>query len=110
MDSGLHHQHLRKRIHLKKQKYPHPNKYKAFMDKIIFGVGVAGPIMTIPQLWQIWYYQNATGVSFISWFAYLLIGIIWLIYGIMHQEWPIIVTYIAWIIIEIPLVIGIILF
>ena len=110
MLTGEHHKHLRKRIIKHKEKFPHQNKYKAFMDKIIFVVGVAGPIMTLPQLYQIWYYQNATGVSLISWFSYLVIATLWLIYSIMHKEWPLIVTNLAWIIIEIPLLIGIILF
>jgi len=46
---GLHHLDLRKRIHLKKEKYPHPDKFKNFIDKAIFIVGIIGPLFAIPK-------------------------------------------------------------
>jgi len=39
---------------LKEEPYPHPNKWKRLMDKLIYFAGVLGPIMTIPQLSKIW--------------------------------------------------------
>ena len=103
---GLHHFHRRKRIHQKHEKYPHPNKWKGIMDKLIFVVGVAGPIVTLPQILKIWIEQNATGVSVVSWIAYLILATFWLIYGIMHKEKPIIVAYTGWIIAELLVIIG----
>jgi len=48
MTEGLHHFHRRKRIYQKHEPYPHPDKWKRFMDHAIYCVGVFGPIMTIP--------------------------------------------------------------
>ena len=107
---GLHHYNTRKRIHQKHEPYPHPHKWKNFMDRMIYVVGVFGPIMTIPQLSKIWIEQNAAGVSAISWTAYLIAAIFWLIYGIMHKETPIILTYSLWIILEVFIIIGIIIY
>ena len=107
---GLHHYHTRKRIHQKHETYPHPNKWKNFMDKAIFAVGVVGPTMTIPQLMKIWVGKNASGVSAISWGAYLFVAIFWLIYGIMHKEKPIIFIYSIWIVVDIFIVIGTIMY
>lgn len=107
---GLHHYHTRKRIHQKHEPYPHPDKWKRFMDKAIYVIGVAGPIMTIPQLMKIWVEKDASGVSVISWSSYLVIAVFWLTYGIIHKEKPIIFTYFAWIIIEILVVIGVIIY
>lgn len=76
------------------------------MDRAIYGVGIFGPIMTIPQLTKIWVEKNAAGVSAISWSAYLLTAIFWLIYGIMHEEKPIIFTYSIWILMEAAIVLG----
>ena len=97
---GQHHFHKRKKREL------HPNKYKRFLDRIIYAVGIFGPIMTIPQLWKIWVYQNATGVSATSWIAYLICAIVWMFYGIVHKDKPIIFTYSIWIILEIFIVVG----
>jgi uncharacterized protein with PQ loop repeat len=105
-----HHLHLRKRIHSNLEKYPHPNKFKKYLDKIIYLVGVLGPILTIPQLTEIWISKNASGVSLISWSWYVISALIWLSYGIVHKEKPIIVTNILWTIINIFIVIGIILY
>lgn len=80
------------------------------MDKAIFFVGIAGPIMTIPQFTKIWIEKNAAGVSLTSWSAYAIISLCWLTYGIVHNEKPIIVTYASWFIIETCIVIGIIRF
>lgn len=103
---GLHHHSVRKRIFQKHEKYPNPNKWKRFMDKSIYVVALFGPIMTFPQLSKIWIGKSASGVSVISWSAYLITAVFWLIYGVMHKEKPIIITYIAWIILESFIVLG----
>lgn len=106
MLNGYHHFHRRKRIHLKHEKYPHPNKWKRLIDKVIYVVGIGAPLMTIPQLTKIWIEKNASGVSVISWASYLIAAIVWLIYGIAHKEKPIILAYSLWIIFEILIVVG----
>jgi len=87
---GLHHFQIRKRTHQKHEPYPHPDKLKRFFDKVIYFVVILGPIMNLPQLFKIWIYQNATGVSLVSWIGFTIFSIIWLIYGILHKEKPII--------------------
>jgi len=80
------------------------------MDRAIYVVGIFGPVMTIPQLTKIWVEKNAIGVSVTTWFAYLLVAIFWLIYGMMHREKPIMFASILWIIVDILVVIGIIIY
>ena len=110
MTKGHIHQNIRKRILKNKESFPAKNKYTRLLDHMIYVIGVAGPIFTIPQLYKVWVNQNAVDVSLISWSGFLLIAILWLLYGIAHKEWPIIVTYSAWIAVEFPLVVGILLF
>ena len=106
----LHHFHVRKRIYKNLEVYPHPDKFKNFLDKIIYFVGISGPIMTIPQLLKIWIDKNATGLSLLSWSWYLGTASIWLIYAIIHKEKPLIITYCCWIFMEIAIIIGIVLY
>ena len=103
---GLHHFQIRKRVFEKKEKYPSSSKLKRYMDKAIFVMGALGPIMTIPQLFEIWVRKNASGVSAVSWGSYFIIAIFWLAYGIIHKEKPIIFTYILWIIFDALIVAG----
>ena len=106
----MHHFHMRKRIHQNLEKFPSHEPKKRFLDKVIYFVGISGPIMTLPQVYTIWSTQDASGVSLVSWGWYLITACIWLAYAIEHKEKPLIVTYILWIIIEIVLVLGIILY
>ena len=109
-DYGLHHFHKRKRIYQKHEPYPHPNKWKKFMDKAIYAVGIFGPVMTLPQIKKIWLDHNASGVSAVSWVAYTITSSFWLTYGIMHKEKPIAITSGIWIILDILIVIGIVIY
>ena len=107
---GLHHFHTRKRIHQKHEQYPHPNKWKRLMDRLIYLIGIVGPIMTIPQVAEVWLNKNASGISVITWASYVVINVFWIIYGTMHKEKPIIVTSIAWLIMNSLVAIGAILY
>ncbi len=65
-----------------------------------------GPIVTIHQIYKIWIEKNATGVSPIAWGTYLFIAIFWVIYGIAHREKPIIFIFSVWIVLDILIVLG----
>jgi len=56
---------------------------------------VIGPFSAIPQVVEIWLGKNATGVSVTSWLLYIVLAIIWLFYGIVHKEKPIIINSVA---------------
>lgn len=60
MATALHHQNLRKRVHSKRQKYPHPNKAVASFDRLIILVGVFNAVATLPQVLQIWMGRDAS--------------------------------------------------
>ncbi len=99
---GIHYYHKRK----KSTKKVKDSDLKKFVDKSIYIVALFGPLMTIPQLLKIWVDQNATGVSALSWSGYLIAALFWLFYGILHKEKPIILTNILWVVLEVFIVIG----
>jgi len=39
--NGLH--HIKKRMHKKREPYPHPDKWKGYLDRFIYAVGIMGP-------------------------------------------------------------------
>lgn len=82
------------------------NETKLFLDKFIYFIGIYGPIMTIPQILKIYVDKNASGVSVISWSSYAFCAIFWIIYGIIHKEKPIVLTYCVWLALDIVIVIG----
>ncbi len=107
---GLHHFHKRKRVHQKLEKYPHPNKWKRLMDRLIYVVAFVSPVMTIPQIYAIWIMQNASGVSIASWLTYTISAIFWLIYALMHKEKPLIFSSALWVFMDVAVVVGVLIY
>ena len=110
MVAATHHLHKRKRVHLKKESYPHPNPWKRFLDKLVYVVGIIGPLSAIPQILKIWADKTAVGVSAITWAFYLIGSIIMLFYGITHKEKPLIIMYGSWVIINAIILIGVLIY
>ncbi len=52
--------------------------------------------MTVPQIVLIYGTHDAAGVSVLSWAAYALLDVPWIVYGIVHKERLIACTYILW--------------
>lgn len=111
---GMHHLHKRKQKSQNKSKklakYPHPNPKIKFFEKYITVVATVGPLVTIPQIWKIYSTQNAMGVSFITFSLIAVVNISWLIYGLIHKEKPIIITNMLFLIANISICIGSILY
>lgn len=86
------------------------SKSRRMLDKMICIFGISGPLLTLPQLIKILIEKSAGGVSLISWSAYLIGAIVWFVYGIAHKAKPIIITYAAWILIDLAIVAGILIY
>jgi uncharacterized protein with PQ loop repeat len=110
MDGGKvsHHVSTRKRAVL--AGYPHPRWWGRFLDRAVLVAGIAGPLMVIPQIVKIYGMQDASGVSALSWFAFAFFDVPFIVYGLVHRDTPIIVTYILFFIMNITVVIGALLY
>jgi len=109
-EASFHHLHKRKRIHLKKEKYPHPNKWVKLFDIIIYAVAILGPLITLPQVLKIWQEHNASGVSLFSWAGYSCAAVLWIVYGVIHKEKPIIFANVIGLIMYIGVLSGILIY
>lgn len=108
---GVHHHiHKRKRVHQEKQQYPHPNKYIRLLDNTCLAFSVLMPATTIPQIWRIYKYQLVDGLSLMMWILYCIGVIPFLIYGIVHKEKPLIILNILWLLAQVIIIIGILLY
>lgn len=94
---GIHHIHKRKRVQAKKsteelQKYPHPNKWIAKLDKYLLFVAIGGPFTLLPQILKIFKEQNGESISIITFSLLCVMNGSWLVYGVVHKVKPMIVT------------------
>jgi hypothetical protein len=108
--SGLHHISKRKRVFKKLEEYPSKRFWIRFLDRILIIIAIIGPIMGIPQLWNVFVNHEVVGLSFASWSVWALFNLFWLAYGLVHKEKPIIITYILWFLVNASVAIGILLY
>lgn len=73
-------------------------------------VATASPLITIPQLSDIYIKKTASGVSSITWLAYIFTSTIWFSYGIIHREKVIMVNGMLGVILGSIIFIGILLY
>jgi uncharacterized protein with PQ loop repeat len=108
--SALHHHSIRKRIYKKNEPFPHPEKLRRVFDRLIYVAVIFIPLLNIPQLFKIWYYKSAAGVSAISWFGFSIFAVIWTIYGILHDEKPIVYMHLLLILMQLSIAIGAVIY
>lgn len=103
---SLQHLHARKRGGKTLEPYPARTQWKRVLDKVIYCVGVVGPVTTIPQIILIYVGRDATGVSPVSFFAAAALDLPWIVYGLAHREKPIVMTYTLWFLCNLAIAVG----
>lgn len=107
MFNGNWHLNLRRRIFQKLEPYPSPDALKRSFDTLMYGVGIAAPLMMTPQLVHIWVNGQTAGLSLITWSSHILFSGLWLTYGVIHDAKPVIVSNTLWLVANILIVTGI---
>lgn len=80
------------------------------MDGLIYFVGIIVPLMTVPQVTNVWIGKNVQGISIIAWITYAAASLFWAIYGVMHKEKPIILTSSLLFVLDLAVVIGVFIY
>jgi len=109
-DGGSHHLHKRKRLTQKLEPYPSPDKFKRNYDVFMYAIAFIGPLMTVPQLINVWYYKTVAGVSILTFLGFVFVNVCWIIYGIIHKEKQIIISGSMWFVLQLAVVIGVLKF
>ena len=108
-EHALHHMRKR-RISNSNNGHNHKELWVRNLDRIVLFVAILSPLFTFPQLALIYFTKNAAGVSALSWGAYSLFNVPWLVYGIVHKDKPIIVSTSLWFVINLAVMVGAILY
>ncbi len=106
----IQHIHKRKIKHKELQEYPHPNKLKRFFDSSIYIIGCLGPMFGSIQSYKIYSNKSASDISLIAFGFNSFANIWWIIYGILHKEKPIIMVNILWVIVNLSIVTGVLIY
>ena len=89
---------------------PHPASLSAVSDaalrRALGAMSVFTIVMTVPQIWTIWIGQQASGVSVLSWSAYLVSALLWFWHGLRKRDRNIYLACIAWIAADSAVIVG----
>ena len=78
----------------------------AVIDVVVYVVSIASPILTIPQVLDIYVGKDASGVSALSWGAYTVFTVPWLLYGVVHKDKILIFNNILWLFLNTVIFVG----
>ena len=100
----------RRALRKKLEKFPHPHMGIRFLDNMLLVVAVIGPLVNFPQVFKIFALKTAAGVSALTFSLFAFFDIPWIIYGVIHKEKPIVISYSLWLITNLTVVAGTILY
>ncbi|PCI74582.1 hypothetical protein COB28_00515 [Candidatus Dependentiae bacterium] len=80
---------------------------KRIVNKAIYIAAIGGPLSTLPQSYAIWCTGDTSGVSLVTWILFTCSSSIWLVYGLVHKDKPVIVSGILWVVLYLIVIVGI---
>lgn len=82
-------------------------EHKRHIERYALAAGIVQPLITLPQIVDIYSNQSARDVSLITWMGYLAFGLVFLVYGIVFNLRPIWIGQVVWVTMQTIIVIGI---
>lgn len=64
------------------------------VDLMAYVVGVGGNLAVVPQIVKAWE-SDAPGLAVTTWILFTAIGVLWLVYAILHKQKPLIAAQLA---------------
>lgn len=80
------------------------------LRRILGGMSIFTLAMTIPQVWTIWIGHKASGVSVLSWSAYLLSAVLWFWFGVQQRDKNIYLPCVGWVVLDAAVIAGALLY
>lgn len=95
---------------IKKQREQGSSHPLSSLNTLAYGMGVIGPMVTLPQIYAVWVQKNVVGVSMFSWIAFTLLSSFWCYYATKHKERPLIISQGLWALMNGLVALGVILY
>jgi uncharacterized protein with PQ loop repeat len=82
-------------------------RIEILVRRLAYLAGLAGSFTALPQVIYIWTSHQAAGVSFWSSWGFTTVACIWLAYGVVLRQGPLVLSSILWIILDLAIVSGV---
>ncbi len=80
------------------------------IDQMMLVASIIHPLTATPQVYKIYATQSAAGVSLLTWLGFLILGLVFLTYGITHGLKPYVLAQVMWLTIDLLIVLGIVMY
>ena len=80
------------------------------VERAVFGWGLINPLLSLPQLYNIYFIKHVAGLSAITVSAALLMAALWTIYGILGRQTVVWLTSAVWVVLNAATLAGITIF
>ncbi|HVW82515.1 MAG TPA: hypothetical protein VHC68_01025 [Candidatus Paceibacterota bacterium] len=107
MNIGQQHIHARRRLFKHLEPFPSKHFGKRILDYVIYVAAIAQPLALVPQALLVLDDGSASGASPLTWGLLGIIGIMWVFYGIVHKEKPIVLSNTLSVVLDFTIVYGI---
>lgn len=77
------------------------------LGKLVMVVAIVEPLMTLPQVIQIWTTRDVRSLSLITWTLYVAASSVWFVYGLKIHNQALVVTGALWTLMELAVIVGI---
>ena len=79
------------------------------LERFLRVLSVVTMLMTVPQVVTVWVGDSASGVSLLSWGAYLFSACLWFAYGLQKRDKTIYLACIGWIALDLAIIVGVLI-
>ncbi len=90
-------------------RHAHESLTDSVLKRTMGGMSVFTMLMTIPQVYTVWIERQVVGVSVLSWSAYLLSAVMWLVYGLRQGDKNITWPCYGWIFLDLAVIVGVLM-
>jgi uncharacterized protein with PQ loop repeat len=88
---------------------PDPGPEVTGLDRVLRVFSVLTMLMTVPQVYAVWFGRDTGGVSLASWATYLVSACLWLVHGLRKKDKTIYVACFGWIALDAAIVAGVLM-
>lgn len=83
---------------------------KTAFDVLIYPIAILAPLALLPQVMLLYATRDASGLSLPTWVLLACINVIWIGYGVVHKEKPVVVNSLILVVLNSSVAVGILLF
>lgn len=83
---------------------------KIALDLLIYPAAIAAPLALLPQALALYETHDAAGLVLSTWVVLGLLNVLWLVYGWVHGERPIMLTNAALMVLNFAIALGVLLY